>query len=138
MRSSNFISISRWNGFSVLLLVLVAGCDMGGAADALNRKADREIYNELVAIQKDFRKLRADGASPQKWQLFEAKVIRQTQPMLDDLNQRAKASRKATQKLLFAIRDYLPRMLENSRTAPDEYEQQFDSHLDAAKTLLGI
>jgi|GEM_PF-2773127 hypothetical protein len=100
--------------------------------------ADKEHYETLVGFRNEFRKLRDGKASPAEWKSLEERVQAATGPMIVDLDKRGGAHNRVPQLMLFAARDFLPKMFQTAKQKPDEQERQFDEHLENARKMMGI
>ena len=98
---------------------------------------EQGVYDDLSAIWSEHQALRARGASETEWEEFERRAMSQWRSAAPKLASVAGAKRRAAQQLLWAGRDYLPRMLDNARENRSLDETKFALHLARAGELLG-
>ena len=99
---------------------------------------DAEAYNTLVSMLAECQKLRAKSASEAEWTAFTDRCTNQAKPIVDRLKIEANSERQGKQHLLWASRDFLPKMLADSKTGGTEAEKLFEEHLNKARTLLNL
>jgi hypothetical protein len=117
-------------------LIVVAVLLFFGSSLLPSGGADREKLEQLQQILADFRKLRDSKAGPSEWSEFTKKTEEIRKPMAEELEKTANRRNPARQYMLWASRNRLPEMLQNSREKPTTAEEQFEANLyDAAKAL---
>ncbi|MBT4866796.1 MAG: DUF4339 domain-containing protein, partial [Planctomycetaceae bacterium] len=80
--------------------------------------ADQEHYETLIGFRDEFRKLRDGKASAAEWKSLEERVQAVTEPMIVDLDKRGGAKNRVPQLMLFAARDFLPKMFQTAKQKP--------------------
>ena len=123
----------------LLLAVLVVCVLIQGwrwlAADSRDAAAD---YSTLSAHYQELLKLRQNAASPEQWKRFEQRVRADLEPMVEQLEGMTTSKEPAQQQILFAARDGLLMMLDQSPQKPGVAEaREFIPAMREAHTLLG-
>ena len=78
---------------------------------------------------------RTAEASSAEWDAFAERARQELAPIVVSLEHVARADNRFAQQLLWAGRDYFPKMLDDARNNTSESEQQFDYHLVRARWL---
>lgn len=110
-----------------------------GPVDAASQRCyfrDEAIYRQYDAVWKEFVQLRKRRASDGEWRAFAKRVRAMQRKTVSHLLRVASAKNRTAQCLLFAIRDYLPAMLKNSRVKPSRDEKEFRRNMEIARELL--
>lgn len=94
-----------------------------------------DAYAALDLAWIELKQLRETEASPDRWSEFVANTDTQIAPIVADLEQRAGATDRCSQQLLWAARDCWPQMLADARQEVSESERRFEQHLANARTL---
>lgn len=86
------------------------------------------LWNEL-------REKRASKVNSAEWDAFAARARGELSPIVVRLERVASADNRVAQQLLWAGRDYFPKMLDDARSSVSASEQKFDYHLVRARWL---
>lgn len=100
--------------------------------------ASKEKYTILTDLYTQHKQLREKKASKAEWDALAAQVSGLQTTMVPELLKVAGSKNRKDQALLFAARDFLPKVIIDSRTKPSGNETQFKLLLDEAAKLLGI
>ncbi|MBX3436771.1 MAG: DUF4339 domain-containing protein [Planctomycetaceae bacterium] len=86
----------------------------------------RRQAESIDAIALQFRELRQREAADNEWQDFADQARKRLEMLIAELEQAARADDRTSMDLLWAARDFLPRMLIDAREGPTEAERQFE------------
>ena len=89
----------------------------------------------LSSTWEELKSKRSLKASQSEWDEFAERAQRQIKPLVVQLEKTASTSNPTDQQLLWASRDFLPKMLSDARTAESDSERKFSLHLQRAKWL---
>lgn len=98
---------------------------------------DREMYEKVNAFYTEFQQLRTKNASPAEWQSLQTRFDQELAPLTDKLEKTASSKAPVKQHLLWALRDFAPKMLSGARIEPDtKPEVEFQRHLAFLKDAI--
>jgi len=88
-----------------------------------------------ATIWEELKQKRNAQASPEEWEVFATRARRETASIVARLERTASPQTPMDQQLLWAGRDYLPKMLTDARTEESAAERKFAEHLQRAQWL---
>ena len=89
----------------------------------------QEVYRKFLALQK----LQASDA---EWEQFKKQVQDEMKPVVKYLSETAYSEYPHLQHMLWASRDWLPKMLDSARTTPSQDQVKFIKNLKRAEQLI--
>lgn len=88
-----------------------------------------------TSLWDELKEKRTGKVSSAEWDSFAARARDELSPIVARLERIASADNRVAQQLLWAGRDYFPKMLDDARSNVSESEQRFDYHLVRARWL---
>lgn len=88
------------------------------------------IYNHLVIVWSNLKQLRQDKAPQEEWNQFLATTKPEIESIVSELEKSATPDDEVRMQLLWASRDFLPKMLHDSRNSPSNSETIFSKHME--------
>lgn len=88
-----------------------------------------------TSLWDELKEKRRGKVSSVEWDSFAARARDELSPIVARLERIASADNRVAQQLLWAGRDYFPKMLDDARSNVSESEQRFDYHLVRARWL---
>lgn len=96
----------------------------------------KEEYAKFQTFYQEFKALQSKQAGPAEYTSLKNKADTELGPLVKELETSASSDRPALQQLLWAGRDYLPKMMENPGTKPSLEQERFENCLKEAERLL--
>jgi len=118
-------------GTTLIVAVLIAAFTI-----YRNWYSPQSAYVELQQLATEFKSLRDHAASETEWEDFSDRADHELAQLARKLSNAAQADDPVSMELLWAARDYFPKMLTDSKRQPGPGERKFDLHLKRAETLL--
>lgn len=148
-RAKPKIKVARSNPFEALgpmmdpkilggvggVIALVAILYFVPIADLFSPSGKDELA-KFKAIDQQFLSLQQKKASDAEWNSFKSKTTQELAPILKELEVNAGSDRPHLQHLLWAGRDYLPKMLDNAREKSSPDQEKFEKYLKEAERIM--
>lgn len=125
-------SLLRRIAYAAVFVVFLLGLKIFWLSD----NSDYEIYNALQSRLNAVKSYRSQGAGPIKWEILANNIHAEFQPIISSLEKKTNANSRVKQELLIAARDYLPKVLQESRREVSRNEERFVEHLENARMIL--
>ncbi len=94
------------------------------------------LLAEVEQAYSDFQQLRTENADEARWSELQGRLETQFADTVKQLDKTAGPDDPASQHLLWALRDYLPRMLQDGRLKRSKSEDQFEENLNGARNFV--
>lgn len=123
--------------FAAMLLIWLTVNAVVVGSYAGSHAMERAYSREIQLISDEFQQSRRCTATDLEWDALQSRAEATLSPIVRELSKSADTKNPIRQHLLWAARDYMPKMLRDARLKPSEAEQLFERHMEESRRLLG-